>query len=58
MLQDKEHPALLAYMLIFFLLLTIVSYLMLRNYRIDTIVNDDHSDFQIPSYQNLFGNNP
>ena len=32
MIQDKEHPGVLVYALVFFLLLTLVSYLLLQQY--------------------------
>ena len=55
MIYDKEHPALLVYTLGFFLLLTIVGYLMLLNSRTDLTSSGGGSmDLKVPSYQNLF----
>lgn len=55
MTHDKEHPALLTYALGFFLLLTIIGYLMLINSKTDSpAANSDVTNLKIPSYQNLF----
>jgi len=55
MIQDKEHPALLVYMLIFFSLLAVVGYLMLVNTTDPSLLSESSVDLKIPSYQNMFG---
>ena len=59
MTHDKEHPALLIYTLGFFLLLTIVGYLMLVNSKTDlSSAGGGSMDLKVPSYQNLFSPMP
>jgi len=52
---DKEQPLVLFYALGFFLLLTVVAYLLLANTSSPIIPVVSGASYHLPSYQNLFG---